>query len=60
MLASVLDNEILAATLPNVIAHEIVDYSGWTHGDFVVGIDADILVYWKIIDKMNEMNQNWK
>lgn len=55
-LATVADNEVLASRLPNLLENHLVDYSGWTHGEFIMGLDADSLVYRYILDYMNELN----
>ena len=55
-LACVADNEVLASRLPNLLGNHLVDYEGWTHGDFVMAMDADTLVYSKILDYMSQLN----
>ena len=55
-LATLADNEILASRLPNLLGLHLVDYDGWTHCDFIMGKDADTLVYRQIVDYMNDLN----
>ena len=47
------DVATLAKRLPNVSLHQIVDFEGFTHLDFSIAIDADKLVYSKIIEMIN-------
>ena len=51
-LACPADVDYLVTQLPNVIHHEIVDFQGWTHLDFSIGIDADKLIYQTIMNMM--------
>ena len=38
--------------LPNVSLFEIISFEGFTHMDFAIAIDADKLIYEKIVDMM--------
>ena len=51
-LACPADVDYLVTQLPNVIHHEIVDFQGWTHLDFSIGIDADKLIYETVMNMM--------
>lgn len=53
-LATIADGHTLEKKLPNVSLFEVVDSEGFTHLDFAIAIDADKLVYSKILDMMNE------
>ena len=57
-LAVVSDSEVLAEHLPNVSLFQIVEFNGWTHLDFAIAIDADKLVYSKIIEMMQSNKEN--
>ena len=52
-LACVSDVENLAQDLPNVSLFQVVEFEGWTHLDFSIAIDANKLIYSKIIDMIN-------
>ena len=52
-LACVADVNTLAERLPNVSLLQVVEFEGFTHMDFSIAIDADKLVYNKIIDMIN-------
>ena len=52
-LACVADVKVLAERLPNVSLLEVVEFEGFTHMDFSIAIDADVLVYSKIVDMIN-------
>ena len=52
-LACVADVNVLAERLPNVSLLEVVEFEGFTHMDFSIAIDADVLVYSKIVDMIN-------
>jgi pimeloyl-ACP methyl ester carboxylesterase len=52
-LADIKDVERLRDTLSNVSHYEVVDLKGFSHFDFAIGIDADKLVYAKILEMMN-------
>ena len=52
LLATVADNNQLAPLIPNLIEYHIVEYEGWEHADFCYGIDADSLVYSRILNSM--------
>lgn len=56
-LACVEDVTVLADRLPNVSLLQVVDFEGWTHLDFSIAIDADKLVYSKIIEMINASYQ---
>lgn len=51
-LATVADAETLAANLPNLSLFQIVDFEGFTHMDFAIAIDANKLIYAKILEMM--------
>ena len=51
-LACPADVDYLVTQLPNVIHHEVVDFDGWTHLDFSIGIDADKLIYQTVMNMM--------
>lgn len=53
-LACVDDARVLAERLPNNSLFEVVDFEGFTHLDFSIAIDADKLVYSKIIQMINQ------
>ena len=57
-LACVEDVEVLAQRLPNLSLFEVVDFKGWTHLDFSIGLDADKLIYSTILDMMQSNTQN--
>ena len=42
----------LNSVLPNVSLFEIIGFEGFTHMDFAIAIDADKLIYDKIVDMM--------
>ena len=52
-LACVADVNILAEQLPNVSLLQVVEFEGFTHMDFSIAIDADKLVYNKILEMIN-------
>ena len=53
-LADLADIQLLAATLPNLITLEVVDYVGWTHADFFVAISSGELVTRRYMDIMEQ------
>ena len=44
---------ILAERLPNVSLLQVVEFEGFTHMDLSIAIDADKLVYNKILEMIN-------
>jgi len=44
------DIERLAKELPNVVEDHLVDIEGWTHLDFAIAMDADVLVYDRLLN----------
>ena len=44
-LADVIDIDLLVNELPNVVFDHLVEIEGWTHADYIVAMDADVLVY---------------
>ena len=53
-LATIADAQTLADNLPNVSLFEIVDFEGWTHMDFAIAVDANKLIYAKILEMMQQ------
>lgn len=53
-LATVADGEHLANALPNTSLFKVVDFEGFTHLDFSIAIDANVLVYQTILDMMKD------
>ena len=51
------DVDKLAIVLPNVQSYNLVEYQGFTHFDFAIAIDADKLVYSKILKQINESDK---
>ena len=53
-LATIADAQTLADNLPNVSLFKTVDFKGWTHMDFCIAVDADKLVYAKILEMIEQ------
>jgi len=49
-LVSLIDVDILVNRLPNVVFDHLVELDGWTHTDYVISMDADVLVYDYVVD----------
>ena len=49
-LADMIDVDLLINMLPNVALDHLVDIEGWTHLDYIVAMDADVLVYDLAVD----------
>jgi len=52
-LADLIDIDLLVNELPNVVYDHLVDYEGWTHADYIVAMDADVLVYDYILNLLS-------
>ena len=53
-LADVIDIDLLVNELPNVVFDHLVEIDGWTHADYIVAMDADVLVYDYILDILKD------
>ena len=49
-LADMIDVDLLINELPNVALDHLVDIEGWIHLDYIVAMDADVLVYDLVLD----------
>ena len=49
-LADLVDIDLLVNELPNVVFDHLVGIEGWTHADYIVAMDADVLVYNYVLD----------
>ena len=57
-LATVADGQHLGKVLPCVSLVHVVDFEGFTHLDFSIAIDANVLVYKTILEMMGDRNMN--
>jgi len=57
-LADIVDVDRLCQELPNCILNHLVEFEGFGHLDFAIGMNADALVYSYILDLFAQYNNN--